>query len=80
MNSHFFATISRMKYINRWGLMRNTRQENIMEHSLEVAILAHALCEIANKRFGGQLNSERPACWAFTTMFPKFTRAICPPR
>ncbi len=61
MNSHFFATISRMKYINRWGLMRNTRQENIMEHSLEVAILAHALCEIANQRFGEHLNSER-AC------------------
>ena len=39
----FFAMLSRMKYINRWGLMRNTRSENICEHSLEVALVAHAL-------------------------------------
>ena len=44
--SHFFAMISRMKYIDRWGLMNNTRRENISEHSLEVAILAHALVTI----------------------------------
>ena len=35
---HFFAMLSRMKYINRWGLMRNTREENLCEHSLEVAL------------------------------------------
>ena len=39
----FFAMLSRMKYINRWGLMRNTRNETICEHSLDTAILAHAL-------------------------------------
>ena len=45
MNS-FFALTSRMKYINRWGLMRNSREENIAEHSLDVAIIAHLLCEL----------------------------------
>ena len=38
---HFFATVSRMKYIERWALMRSTRPENISEHSLEVAMIAH---------------------------------------
>lgn len=42
----FFALISRMRYINRWGLMRNTFQENIQEHSHMVAVLAHALAVI----------------------------------
>lgn len=45
----FYAYISRMKYIVRWGLMRNTDPENIQEHSLQVAILAHALAVIHNK-------------------------------
>lgn len=57
----FYAMLSRMKYINRWGLMRNTFTENIGEHSLEVAILAHALALIRNKKFGGRLNPERAA-------------------
>ncbi len=60
-NYNFFAMLSRMKYINRWGLMNNTREENISEHSLEVAIYAHALVCIANKRFGEDLNPERAA-------------------
>ena len=41
--NQFFAMMSRMKYINRWGLMRNTYNENICEHSLQVAMIAHAL-------------------------------------
>lgn len=49
--SDFFAYLSRMKYIYRWGLMRNTRSENIQEHSLQVAMLTHALCEIGNELF-----------------------------
>ena len=57
--SHFYAMLSRMKYINRWGLMNNTKSENISEHSLQVAILAHCLVLIHNKRFGGNLNAER---------------------
>ena len=57
--SHFFAYLSRMKYIMRWGLMRNTQAENIQEHSLQVAMIAHALAIIRNKLFGGNLNCER---------------------
>jgi 5'-deoxynucleotidase len=57
--NHFFALLSRMKYINRWGLMRNTKPENIEEHSLDVAILSHALAELKNRRFGGNINTER---------------------
>ncbi len=53
MQSHFYAMMSRMKNIYRWGLMRNTRQENLSEHSLEVAQIAHALALINNRRFGG---------------------------
>lgn len=53
--------MSRMKYINRWGLMNNTRYENISEHSLEVAMLAHCLVTIANERFGESLNADRAA-------------------
>lgn len=58
MNSHFFALMSRMKYINRWGLMNNTKTENISEHSLMVAMLSHALVVISNKRFNTSLNPE----------------------
>lgn len=62
--SHFFAMLSRMKYINRWGLMNNTRYENISEHSQQVAVLAHCLVLIHNKRFGGSLDPERAALLA----------------
>ena len=58
---HFFATVSRMKYISRWALMRNSRQEDLSEHSLEVAMIAHALCTIGNVRYGKHLNGERAA-------------------
>ena len=60
-NSPFFAMISRMKYINRWSLMRNSYQENISEHSLEVGMLAHALALISNKQYGNHINAERAA-------------------
>lgn len=59
--NHFYAMLSRMKYINRWGLMRNTRNENLCEHSLEVAYVAHALGIINNEIFGGDINAERLA-------------------
>ena len=55
----FFAMISRMKYIERWGLMRCTRSETLAEHTLETALLAHALIEIANARFGKSLDPGR---------------------
>ena len=57
----FFAMLARMKYIDRWGLMNNTRSENISEHSLETAILAHALVSIANIRLGEKLDADRAA-------------------
>ena len=57
--SHFFAYLARMKLIQRWGLMRNTHPENIQEHSLQVAMIAHGLAIIRNTFFGGSLNPER---------------------
>ena len=54
----FFAYLNRMKYINRWSLMRNTFTENIMEHSQQVAVLAHALANISNLYFGGHLDAN----------------------
>lgn len=59
MAHHFFAMLSRMKYIFRWSLMRNTRTETICEHSYETAVLAHAIALLHNKRFGGTVNVER---------------------
>jgi 5'-deoxynucleotidase len=61
MNHNFFAMMSRMKYINRWALMRNSHSENIAEHSLEVSMLAHALAIISNKRLNNNLNEEKAA-------------------
>ncbi len=59
--SHFFAHLARMKLIQRWPLMRSVSTENISEHSLQVAFVAHALALIKNKKFGGNLNPERIA-------------------
>lgn len=61
MSSHFYAMMSRMKNIHRWGLMRNTRPENLSEHSLEVAFIAHALAIIRNRRFGGNIDANAVA-------------------
>ncbi|MBQ3046213.1 MAG: 5'-deoxynucleotidase [Clostridia bacterium] len=61
MDNGFFAMVSRMKYINRWALMRNEHSENLCEHSFEVAVIAHALAVIGNRRFGKNLNGERAA-------------------
>ena len=58
-NNNFFAMMSRMKYIDRWALMRNSYTENISEHSLEVSMLAHALCVIGNRRLGKKLDAEK---------------------
>ncbi len=62
--SNFFAMLSRMKSIDRWALMRNTRNENIAEHSYNVAILAHALCIIGNEKFGKHYDSDKCAVLA----------------
>lgn len=62
--SHFFAHLSRLKLISRWPLMRNVRTENVSEHSLQVAMVAHALAAIKNRKFGGSVNAERIALLA----------------
>ena len=61
---HFFAYLARMRFVKRWGLMRNTHVENLQEHSLQVAMLAHALAVIRNSRFGGSVRPERAATLA----------------
>lgn len=58
---NFFAAISRMKYIERWALMRNSRAETLSEHSLEVAMIAHALSVIGNVRYGHKMDAEKAA-------------------
>ncbi|MBQ7128821.1 MAG: 5'-deoxynucleotidase [Clostridia bacterium] len=59
--SKFFAFISRMKFINRWALMRNTSYESLVCHSHEVAVIAHALCIIGNRRFGKNYDADKAA-------------------
>ncbi|MEY4590588.1 MAG: hypothetical protein RL497_2664 [Pseudomonadota bacterium] len=56
MKSHFYAYISKLRWLRRWGLKRNTVTENVMEHSWEVATIAHALALIKNRYFGGTLD------------------------
>lgn len=64
MNYHFYAMLSRMKNIYRWGLMRNTKNESLSEHTLEVAFISHALALIHNNRFGGNIDANRVAVTA----------------
>lgn len=59
----FFALAFRMKYINRWGLMRNLRSENLTEHCAQCAMLSHALCVIGNKHFGKNYDAEKIALY-----------------
>lgn len=61
MSSNFFAMISRLKYIDRWALMRNTRNENLSEHSMETAVIAHVLAIIGNKRYSKNYDADRVA-------------------
>lgn len=62
--SNFFAFISRMKYINRWGLMRSTKEENVSEHSLDVAVIAHALTVIQKKRLNKEIDPYKTVLYA----------------
>lgn len=64
MQSNFLSMILRMKYINRWGLMRNSRAENLSEHSLDVAIITHCLCVIAKVRLAKEIDPQRGAMLA----------------
>jgi 5'-deoxynucleotidase len=61
MGHSFFAMLSRMKYIDRWALMRNTESENLDSHSKEVAVIAHALAVIGNVRLDKSYNADRAA-------------------
>ena len=60
----FFAFLDRMKYIRRWSLMRSVREENIMEHTEQVAVIAHALALIGNRMFGKKTDAEKAALYA----------------
>jgi 5'-deoxynucleotidase len=62
--SHLFAFLARMRFIRRWGLMHNTYPENVQEHTLRVALIAHALGVIRNRRFGGSVDPDRAAALA----------------
>ena len=64
MGSSFFAMLGRMKHITRWGLMHSTRRENLSEHSLEVAYLAHGLVVLGNRRFGRELDPGKAVLYA----------------
>ena len=72
MAYNFYPMIARMRYINRWGLMRNTQTENIQEHSHMVAVLAHGLAVIQNEKFGGQVDQARWLWRRCTTMPARF--------
>ena len=62
--SHFFAYVARLRWIKRWGLMRNAIDENVATHSWEVATLAHALALIRNRHFDGSVDVDRVAAVA----------------
>jgi len=64
MKYHFYAYMSRLKNIKRWNLMRNTREENVQEHSHGVVVIAHALCIIRNKMYGGNVSEKEVLAYA----------------
>ena len=64
MQHHFYAYMARMKLIKRWGLRHNTREENDQEHSLQVAMIAHALAVYKNRRYGGNVDVEKVLLYA----------------
>ncbi len=64
MRYDFYAYMDRMKYIKRWQLMRSVRDENIMEHSQNVTLLAHALAVIHNEEFGGKADVLKTVLYA----------------
>jgi 5'-deoxynucleotidase len=74
----FFAYIFRMRYIARWALMRNTRTENVEEHSYEVAVLSHALAVIGRDVFGKDLDPDRAAVYALFHDAPEIVTGDMP--
>ncbi|MGB1192402.1 MAG: YfbR-like 5'-deoxynucleotidase, partial [Pseudomonadales bacterium] len=61
MNNHFFAYLSKMRWIYRWGMKRNAIQENVMEHSYEVSVITHALGIIGNRFYGKDIDANAAA-------------------
>ncbi|MDD5114781.1 MAG: 5'-deoxynucleotidase, partial [Methylobacter sp.] len=61
LTSSFYAYLSRLRWIKRWGLKRNAHDENVMEHSWEVSVIAHTLALIKNRYFGGQVDANAVA-------------------
>ncbi len=78
MTSHFFAMLGRMKYINRWALMRKVQEESLCQHSMETAAFAHALALIKNKYFGGNVDAERAAVLALYHDMPEIITGDLP--
>lgn len=76
--SHFFAMVARMKYIERWSLMRNTERENVCEHSMIVSALAHAIAVIKNKKFGGNVDCNKAAVLALYHDMPEILTGDLP--
>ena len=64
MTSKFFAFLDRMKLIDRWALMRNTSVEDVAQHTMQVAMIAHALCVIENTLYGGDYDANKAAVLA----------------
>lgn len=58
ITSSFYAHLSRLRWIKRWGLKRNAHDENVMEHSWEVSVIAHTLALIKNRYFDGQVDAN----------------------
>ena len=58
VDSSFYAYLSRLRWIKRWGLKRNAHDENVMEHSWEVSVIAHTLALIKNRYYGGNLDAN----------------------
>ncbi|MDD5272993.1 MAG: 5'-deoxynucleotidase [Methylovulum sp.] len=58
VTSSFYAYLTRLRWIKRWGLKRNAHEENVMEHSWEVSVIAHTLALIKNRYFNGQVDAN----------------------
>ena len=59
MGSHLIANLYRLRYIERWSLMRNVTKENVAEHSFQVSLITHCLCSIANEVFDKEINTDK---------------------
>ncbi len=78
ISSNFYAYLSRLRWIKRWGLKRNAHEENVMEHSWEVAVIAHTLALIKNRYFEGQVDANAVATAALYHDITEVITVICP--